>query len=125
MADKPVPQDHKKKATKATKTTEAFRLTPDFEYRDIEGWKITHEGFDIFIPQESLEDYFVQENMAKMRAEGRNGMWRYPLILERMFGVEQKDAFLAHVTDPATGRPDNDSIGTLIQATFEAVNPNG
>lgn len=127
MANKPVPQDHKPKEdkAKAEKTVGQFRLSADYDYREVEGWDISYDGFELFMPQESLSDYFVQENMAKMRSEGNSGAWRYPLILERLFGAEQKAALLEHVTDKKTGRPDSEKIGSYIKVVFEAAAPNG
>ncbi len=127
MANKPTPQDHKPKEEKAksSRTTGSFRLSPDLEERDIEGWEIEFDGLTLFLPEESLADYQLQENMANMRAEGRAGAWRHPIVTERMFGVEQKNKLIEHCTDPKTGRADNERVGAFIQAAFKAANPNG
>lgn len=117
------PQDHKPK--KAPKTTGMFRLNPDLEEREIDGWHVEVEGITVFVPEESLLDYDVTENMAKMRSEGRTGSWRYPLIIERMFGVEQKQRILEHLTVPETGRVDQERLGNVINGAFQAANPNG
>lgn len=124
MANKPATQDHKPKAVKAKETTGQFRLAEQYEYREVEGWNVDHDGLSLFVPRESLADYFVQENMAKMRSEGKAGGWRFPLVLERIFGEEQKAKIVEHVTDPATGRPDQERLGEFFELAMKAAVPN-
>lgn len=124
MANKPATQDHKPKAVKAKETTGQFRLSPEYELRDLEGWETTFEGLELFVPKESMNDYMVLENIAKMRDEGDTSMWRYPLVLERIFGVEQKNKLISHLTDKKTGRPDQKKLGEAINHVFTVANPN-
>lgn len=117
------PQDHQPK--KAKLTTGKFRLAPNLEEREVEGWDLDYEGLTLFLPRESFEDAHFQEIMAQMRAGGADGGWRYPLAIERMFGIEQKARLLEHITDPATGRASQERMGDVLKAALKAVNPNG
>lgn len=117
-----VPQDHKAKANKLT--TGKFRISPEYEYREVEGWEAEIEGVELFIPKEGIEDARVQEHMAKIRFGDTGDQLRGPLVLELIYGTEQWAALKAAAMDPTTGRPDNEKFSTFVEKTFAAVNPN-
>lgn len=118
-----VPQDHKPKQ-ESKLTTGQFRISPQYEYREVEGWGAEIEGVKVFIPKEGVEDARVQEHMAKIRFGGAEDQLRAPLVLELIYGTEQWGSLKAAVIDPATGRPDQQRFAGLVEKTFQAVNPN-
>lgn len=121
------PQDRKPKQEKseAVETTGKFRISTDYELREVEGWQVEVEGIDIFLPKESLTDNRSSRIMAKAQAGDKRAAAQYGLVIERMLGEEQYDKVQDALEDPATGRVSDEQVGGFLASLMKAINPNG
>lgn len=117
MANKPAPQDHKKKQD-TPKSVAVKRTIGD---REVDGFEVTHRGFTVFVEKEAFNDFEFLEDLANI--ENRKAQV-FPRLLRRLIGDDYQ-IVMDGLRDKDTGRVSIEAGITYANDIIEAVNPNG
>jgi hypothetical protein len=89
--------------------------------RSVPGRRVTLRGLTVEIPDESLDDFELLDDL-RAAQDDEDGS-RLPSLLRRLLGADYKRVLDA-LRDPVTGRVTVEAGATFVWDLFKALNPN-